>query len=119
VLFGAEEPVLGCLDFFLLSAGTVAYMFAMVLGQALMVFKRHNLQLLCWAVGTAVLAVITLAPGDVALRVIVAYALGSTATVLAMLAALRLSFPGAGAAAGEGPRQLADASGPGVGAVGR
>ncbi|MGW7451441.1 lipopolysaccharide biosynthesis protein [Streptomyces sp. NPDC054787] len=119
VLFGAEEPVLGCLDFFLLSAGTVAYMFAMVLGQALMVFKRHNLQLLCWAVGTAVLVGITLAPGDVALRVIVAYALGSTATVLAMLAALRLSFPGADAAAGEGPRQLADASGPGVGAVGR
>ncbi|MEU3774413.1 hypothetical protein AB0F11_14645 [Streptomyces sp. NPDC032472] len=103
VLFGAK-PVLGCLDFFLLSAGTVAYMFAMVLGQALMVFKRHNLQLMCWAVGTAVLIGVTFAPGDVALRVILAYALGSLATVLGMLAVLRLRFPGAagGAAGGAG-----------------
>ncbi|WP_327415801.1 lipopolysaccharide biosynthesis protein [Streptomyces sp. NBC_01233] len=119
VLFGTEDPVLDRLDFFLLSAGTVAYMFAMVLGQALMVFKRHNLQLLCWAVGTAVLVGITLVPGDVAVRVILAYAIGSTATVLAMLAALRLSFPGAAAAAGEAPRQMADAGPPGVGAVGK
>ncbi|MFB7466570.1 lipopolysaccharide biosynthesis protein [Streptomyces sp. NPDC056224] len=117
VLFGAK-PRLGCFDFFLMSAGTVAYMFAMVLGQALMVFKRHNLQLLCWAFGTGVLLGITLIPGDVALRVIVAYALGSVATVLAMLAALRLSFPGAAAAATEGPGQMADTSSPGVGAVG-
>ncbi|WP_327736899.1 hypothetical protein OG749_27300 [Streptomyces nojiriensis] len=119
VLFGTEDPVLGRIDFFLLSVGTVAYMFAMVLGQALMVFKRHNLQLLCWGVGTAVLVGITLVPGDVAVRVILAYALGSTATVLAMLAALRLSFPGAAAAVGEAPRQLADAGHPGVGAAGK
>ncbi|MEU9301568.1 hypothetical protein [Streptomyces sp. NPDC048269] len=118
VLFKAE-PVLGSLDFFLMSAGTVAYMFAMVLGQALMVFKRHNLQLLCWAVGTAVLVGITLIPGDVALRVIVAYALGSLVTVLAMLAALRLSFPGAAAPTTEGSGQMADTSSPGVGAVGK
>ncbi|MER6198270.1 hypothetical protein ABT234_12995 [Streptomyces sp. NPDC001586] len=119
VLFGTEDPVLGNFDFFLLSAGTAAYMFAMVLGQALMVFKRHNLQLLSWALGTAVLVGITLIPGDVAVRVIVAYALGATATVLAMLAALRLSFPGAAAAAGEGPRQPAETGTPGVGAVGK
>ncbi|MFJ6756937.1 MULTISPECIES: hypothetical protein [unclassified Streptomyces] len=119
VLFHIEDPVLDRLDFFLLSAGTVAYMFAMVLGQALMVFKRHNLQLLCWAVGTAVLVGITLVPGDVAVRVILAYALGSTATVLAMLTALRLSFPGAAAAAGEAPRQMADAGPPGVGTAGK
>ena len=118
VLFNAKEPVLDRFDFFLMSAGTVAYMFAMVLGQALMVFKRHNLQLLCWALGTAVLVGITLIPGDVAVRVIVAYALGSLATVLAMLAALRLSFPRAAAVAIEGPRQLADTSSLGVGAVG-
>ncbi|MFI9328014.1 lipopolysaccharide biosynthesis protein [Kitasatospora sp. NPDC052868] len=93
VLFGAK-PVLGCVDFFWLSAGTVAYMFAMVLGQALMVFKRHNLQLLCWAVGTGVLAGVTFLPGEVATRVILAYAAGSVATVLGMLAALRRSFPG-------------------------
>ncbi|MEU9252892.1 hypothetical protein AB0D66_13710 [Streptomyces sp. NPDC048270] len=118
VLFGAK-PRLGCFDFFLMSAGTVAYMFAMVLGQALMVFKRHNLQLLCWALGTAVLVGITLIPGDVAVRVIVAYAVGSLATVLAMLAALRLSFPGAAAAATEGPGQKADTGRLGVGAVGK
>ncbi|MFE4514111.1 lipopolysaccharide biosynthesis protein [Kitasatospora sp. NPDC056783] len=91
VLFGAK-PVLGCLDFFWLSAGTVAYMFAMVLGQALMVFKRHNLQLLCWAVGTAVLAGVTFLPGEVSTRVILAYTAGSVATVLGMLAVLRQSF---------------------------
>ncbi|MFI8362989.1 lipopolysaccharide biosynthesis protein [Streptomyces sp. NPDC085612] len=119
VLFGAEDPVLGRFDFFLLSAGTVAYMFAMVLGQALMVFRRHNLQLLCWALGTAVLMGVTLLPGDVSVRVIVAYALGSTATVLAMLASLRLSFPGASGAAGGTSRPMAEAHGPGVGAVGK
>ncbi|WP_216827052.1 MULTISPECIES: hypothetical protein [Streptomyces] len=116
VLFGAR-PVLGCLDFFLLSAGTVAYMFAMVLGQALMVFKRHHLQLLCWAVGTAVLVGVTFAPGEVALRVILAYALGSLATVLGMLAVLRLRFPGApGATGGSGHEGAARPLG--AGAVG-
>ncbi|MBT2542231.1 hypothetical protein J7E99_16295 [Streptomyces sp. ISL-44] len=119
VLFNVKEPVLDRFDFFLMSAGTVAYMFAMVLGQALMVFKRHNLQLLCWALGTAVLVGITLIPGDVAVCVIVAYALGSLATVLAMLAALRLSFPGAAAVATEEPGQVADTGSLGVGAVGK
>lgn len=108
VLFGAE-PVLGHLDFFWMSAGTVAYMFAMVLGQALMVFKRHNLQLLCWAVGTAVLAGVTFLPGEVSTRVILAYAAGSVATVVGMLAALRRSFPGSTAKqpdpAASGPEQ--------------
>ncbi|MFJ3925658.1 lipopolysaccharide biosynthesis protein [Streptomyces sp. NPDC090022] len=118
VLFGAR-PALGSFDFFLLSAGTVAYMFAMVLGQALMVFRRHNLQLLCWAVGTVVLVCITFAPGDVALRVILAYALGSLATVLGMLTALRLSFPGAAAAAAQGAGHTDAASPLGAGAVSR
>ncbi|NXY94395.1 hypothetical protein HYE82_08320 [Streptomyces sp. BR123] len=116
VLFGAE-PVLGSLDFLLLSVGTVAYMFAMVLGQALMVFKRHNLQLMCWAVGTAVLAGVTFAPGGVALRVILAYALGSLATVLGMLAVLRLRFPGATPGATGGPGGQGAESVPVAGAV--
>ncbi|MFD7629591.1 lipopolysaccharide biosynthesis protein [Streptomyces sp. NPDC059851] len=116
VLFGAE-PVLGSFDFFLLSVGTVAYMFAMVLGQALMVFKRHNLQLLCWAVGTAVLAGVTFAPGDVALRVILAYALGSLATVLGMLTVLRLRFPGADPGVAEGPGDQGAEGAPVAGAV--
>ncbi|MER5764148.1 hypothetical protein [Streptomyces sp. NPDC002082] len=118
VLFGAK-PALGCFDFFLLSAGTVAYMFAMVLGQALMVFKRHNLQLLCWAIGTAVLVGVTFAPGDVALRVILAYALGSVATVVAMLTALRLKFPEAVPGAGDAPGRTDVASPLGAGAAGK
>ncbi|MFD0266717.1 lipopolysaccharide biosynthesis protein [Streptomyces sp. NPDC127106] len=116
VLFGAEA-VLGSVDFFLLSVGTVAYMFAMVLGQALMVFKRHNLQLLCWAVGTAVLAGVTFAPGEVALRVILAYTLGSLATVLGMLAVLRLRFPGAAPGVTEGPGGQGAERAPVAGAV--
>ncbi|MER5871612.1 hypothetical protein [Streptomyces sp. NPDC002044] len=118
VLFDAK-PRLGCFEFFLMSAGTVAYMLAMVLGQALMVFKRHNLQLLCWAGGTAVLLAVTFVPGDVAMRVIVAYALGSVATVLGMLAALRLNFPGAASAAAEGPGHTGAASRLGAGAAGK
>ncbi|MEV6730217.1 MULTISPECIES: hypothetical protein [unclassified Streptomyces] len=117
VLFHAK-PALGCLDFFLLSAGTVAYMFAMVLGQALMVFKRHNLQLLCWAIGTVVLIGITFAPGDVAVRVTLAYALGSLATVLSMLSVLRLRFPGAAPGVTEGPAHKVAPSPLGAGAVG-
>ncbi|MEV4611743.1 hypothetical protein AB0K43_03965 [Kitasatospora sp. NPDC049258] len=117
VLFGAQ-PVLGCLDFFLLSAGTVAYMFAMVLGQALMVFKRHNLQLLCWAVGTAVLIGVTFTPGEVATRVILAYLAGSVVTVLGMLTALRLSFPGATTKTPAGSGHTDTPSPLGAGAVG-
>lgn len=93
-------------------------MFAMVLGQALMVFKRHNLQLLCWAIGTVVLLGITFAPGDVAVRVTLAYALGSLATVLGMLAVLRLRFPGAAPGVTKGPGHKVAASPLGAGAVG-
>ncbi|WP_371481036.1 lipopolysaccharide biosynthesis protein [Kitasatospora sp. NBC_00315] len=117
VLFGAQ-PVLGCLDFFWMSAGTVAYMFAMVLGQALMVLKRHNLQLLCWAVGTLVLIGVTFAPGEVATRVTLAYALGSVATVVGMLAALKRSFPGATAGSSAQSAQAPAPSPLGVGGAG-
>ena len=118
VLFGAE-PVLGRLDFFWMSVGTVAYMFAMVLGQALMVFKRHNYQLLCWAAGTLVLIGVTLVPGDVATRVILAYAFGSVATVLGMLAALRRSFPGSPAESSEQSSQGPARRPLGVGGAGK
>ncbi|MFD9125788.1 lipopolysaccharide biosynthesis protein [Kitasatospora sp. NPDC059571] len=101
VLFAAE-PVLGPLDFLWMSLGTIAYMLAMILGQALMVLHRHAQQLLCWVAGTVVLAAVTFAPGDVATRVVLAYALGSAVTVLGMLAALRRAFPGAGTS-GSGP----------------
>lgn len=84
VLFGAR-PVLGQAGFAWLAAGTLFYMLAMVLGQGAMALSRHRDQLLSWMAGAGVLAAVTLAPGEVKLRVVAAYALGS-ATVALMLA---------------------------------
>lgn len=84
-LLFAARPVLGRADFAVLAAGTLCYMLAMVLGQAAMAVSRHRDQLLAWLAGTAVLAAVTLGPGDVRLRVEVAYALSSL-TVAAALA---------------------------------
>lgn len=91
VLFGAQD-VLGRSDFFWMSAGTLCYMLAMVLGQALMVLHRHRLQLLCWAVATAALVGATLLPGAVATRVCLAYTLGSLVAAAGMATAVRLTF---------------------------
>jgi O-antigen/teichoic acid export membrane protein len=97
VLFAAR-PALGHADFALLAAGTLCYMLAMVLGQAVMAGSRHRDQLLAWVAGALVLAVITLGPGDVRLRVEVAYALSSltVAGALALAVSLRTSGPSAG-----------------------
>ncbi|WP_354641037.1 lipopolysaccharide biosynthesis protein [Kitasatospora camelliae] len=92
VLFGAQD-VLGRAEFFWMSAGTLCYMLAMVLGQALMVLHRHRVQLLCWALATLVLIGATLLPGAVATRVCLAYTLGSLTAVLSMALAVRLTFP--------------------------
>ncbi|WP_199528175.1 lipopolysaccharide biosynthesis protein [Kitasatospora sp. SolWspMP-SS2h] len=92
VLFGAQD-VLGRVDFLWMSVGTLSYMLAMVLGQALMVIHRHRLQLLCWAFATLVLIGTTLLPGAVATRVCLAYTLGSLAAVVSMAVAVRLAFP--------------------------
>ncbi|WP_449482713.1 lipopolysaccharide biosynthesis protein [Streptomyces avidinii] len=91
VLFKADD-VLGRAEFFYMSAGTLFYMLAMVLGQALMVLHRHRLQLVGWAVATVVLLGATFLPGEVATRVCLAYALGALSAVLAMAAALWLTF---------------------------
>ncbi len=91
VLFKADD-VLGSLDFLWMSAGTLCYMLAMVLGQALLVLHRHRLQLLGWALGTVVLIVTTLVPGPIATRVCLAYTLGSLTAVVCMFAAVRLTF---------------------------
>ncbi|MDH6111015.1 O-antigen/teichoic acid export membrane protein [Kitasatospora sp. MAP12-15] len=80
--------VLTSWNFVWFSLGTLSYMLAMVLGQALMVLRRHGLQLICWVVGTAVLAAITLVPGDLATRVSIAYAGGSFMVAAAMVLAL-------------------------------
>jgi O-antigen/teichoic acid export membrane protein len=90
-LLFAARPVLGHADFAVLAAGTLCYMLAMVLGQGAMALSRHRDQLLAWLAGTAVLAAITLGPGDVRLRVEVAYTVSSltVAGALALVLFLR------------------------------
>ncbi|MEU9374814.1 hypothetical protein AB0D94_13720 [Streptomyces sp. NPDC048255] len=100
VLFKAEDG-LGQAVFFWISAGTLFYMLAMVLGQALMVLRKHNLQLLGWAVATLVLLGVTLLPGEVATRVCLAYTLAALTAVIGMAASLWLTFPRASAPADE------------------
>jgi O-antigen/teichoic acid export membrane protein len=106
VLFAAR-PVLSYADFAWLASGTLFYMLAMVLGQGAMALSRHRDQLLAWLAGAAVLVVITLGPGEVKTRVVVAYALSSltVAVVLALVLFLRAprQHRPAGAAAGVVP----------------
>jgi O-antigen/teichoic acid export membrane protein len=88
VLFGAR-PVLGHASFALLAIGTLCYMLALVLGQGALALSRHRDQLLAWFAGVTVLAVITMAPGGVTMRVVAAYAAGC-GTVAAVLAIVLL-----------------------------
>ncbi len=103
--FLGAPDVLGSMDFFWFSAGTMCYMLAMVLGQALMALGRHRWQMLAWLLGTAALVAVTLVPGPVTTRVEVAYAFGSLVTAAAMLLTLvqgvtkRSSGPAANGAA--------------------
>ncbi len=84
VLFAAHR-VLGPADFAWLAAGTLFYMLAMVLGQGAMALSHHRDQLFAWIFGAIVLAAITAVPGEVRLRVEIAYAVSSF-TVAATLA---------------------------------
>jgi hypothetical protein len=61
-----------------------------------MAVSRHRDQLLAWAAGAVVLAVITFLPGEVKLRVEAAYALSSltVALVLGLVVLLRVPRPG-------------------------
>ncbi|WP_030767297.1 MULTISPECIES: hypothetical protein [unclassified Streptomyces] len=54
---------------------------------------KHRAQPACRVFGTEVLLGITLVPGDIALRVGLAYAVGSTATAAPMLLTLRGAVP--------------------------
>jgi O-antigen/teichoic acid export membrane protein len=113
VLFAAR-PVLGYADFAWLAAGTLFYMLAMVLGQGAMALSRHRDQLLAWVAGAVVLTVITLAPGQVTLRVVAAYTLSSLTVVLALVLVLFLRAPRPGrasAAAGGGTMPAASLMG--------
>jgi O-antigen/teichoic acid export membrane protein len=83
LLFGGQR-VLGHGDFGWLAAGTLAYMAAMVVGQAVLARGRHGVQALGWLFGTVVLAAVTLGPGDARLRVEIAFAVGSLMVVPAL-----------------------------------
>ncbi|WP_441245637.1 lipopolysaccharide biosynthesis protein [Kitasatospora sp. McL0602] len=83
LLFAAPD-VLTRFDFLWLSAGTLCYLLAQVLGQALIVLHRHRVQLASWLFGSAVLCGVTMLPGSIATRVTIAFAAGTAATALAM-----------------------------------
>lgn len=83
VLFAAHR-VLGPADFAWLAAGTLFYMLAMVLGQGAMALSRHHDQLFAWIAGVVVLGAVTAIPGEVRLRVEMAYALSSLSVAVAL-----------------------------------
>ncbi|SCF17530.1 lipopolysaccharide biosynthesis protein [Micromonospora chokoriensis] len=85
--------VLGHGDFAWLAVATLAYLWAMVLGQALLALDRHRAQALAWAVGVAALIVATLAPVTTALRVELGYAVGSVVVAATMAVLLRNRTP--------------------------
>ncbi|MGC9377770.1 lipopolysaccharide biosynthesis protein [Streptomyces sp. MH13] len=87
-VFGAPD-VLGAADFAWLSLGTVLYMLAMVLGQALLTSGGARMQLVAWIVGTVVLVAVTLSPLELRTRVELAYAAGSLAVATFMTLVLR------------------------------
>lgn len=87
-LFDAPD-VLGHADFAWLAAATLAYLWAMVLGQALLALGHHRSQAVSWALGAGCLAAATLAPMPLTVRVEVAYAVGSVAVAAAMVLLLR------------------------------
>ncbi|MGC9501598.1 lipopolysaccharide biosynthesis protein [Streptomyces sp. WG7] len=87
-VFGAPD-VLGAADFAWLSLGTVLYMLAMVLGQALLTSGGARMQLMAWVVGTVVLVAVTLSPLELRTRVELAYAAGSLAVATFMTLVLR------------------------------
>ena len=68
-------------------------MAALVLGQAAQAMGRHRDQTLAWLAGTAVLLAVTLLPGDIKLRVELAYAAGSLVTALGLALVATRSAP--------------------------
>ena len=79
ILFDEAADLLGTADFAWLAAGTLMYMAAMVVGQAVVARGRHWIQTIGWAAGTVVLGLVTFSPGDVLLRAEMAFAAGSLA----------------------------------------
>lgn len=81
LLFGSPD-LLGAADFAWLSAGTLFYMLASVLGQALQSTGGHGRQLLAWVIGTAALIAVTFSPIPIRDRVEIAYAVGAAITAV-------------------------------------
>ncbi|MCO1594094.1 polysaccharide biosynthesis protein [Micromonospora sp. RHAY321] len=81
--------VLGHSDFAWLAVATLAYLWAMVLGQALLALDRHRAQAIAWVAGVAALIVVTLLPAPVILRVELAYTIGSVVVAATMAVLLR------------------------------
>jgi O-antigen/teichoic acid export membrane protein len=107
VLFGVQH-VLHWWDFAMLAVGTTCYMLALVLGQGAMALNRHRDQLLSWVVGGVALVVVTLLPGEVSLRVELAYAASAlTVAVLLGIVLLRQRAQFTQAVAGSKPSQAA------------
>jgi O-antigen/teichoic acid export membrane protein len=87
VLFAAPD-VLGRADLTLLAVGTWAYLVALVLGQAVMTLRGHRVQMLCWLAGALVLVGVTLLPGPVVARLVLAYLAGNLVVAGGLAAAL-------------------------------
>jgi O-antigen/teichoic acid export membrane protein len=85
-LFDAPD-VLGASDYAWLAAGTLGYLWALVLGQGVLALGRHRDQAVAWVIGTVVLIAVTLTPTSVAFRVELAFAAGSlvVAGVMALM----------------------------------
>jgi O-antigen/teichoic acid export membrane protein len=88
-LFGSPD-LLRWTDFAWLSAGTLCYMLASVLGQALQTTGGHGRQLVAWTVGTAALLAVTFSPLPIRDRVEIAYAVG--AAITAVMLTVRVTY---------------------------
>jgi O-antigen/teichoic acid export membrane protein len=93
VLFAAPD-VLHAGDFGWLAAGTLVYLWAMVLGQGVLAVNRHRDQALAWVAGTVALVAATLLPGGVAQRVEIAFVAGSIVAAAVLALVLLRHFPG-------------------------
>lgn len=89
LLFRAPAA-LSWVDFAILSAGTLAYLLALILGQAAISLHRHKEQMYAWVAGAVTLALVTAIPGDVRLRVEFAYAAATWVVVGGLTAAVFL-----------------------------
>ena len=92
VLFGAQAA-LPAAGFAWLGLGVLAYLLALVLGQAAQAQSLHAGQVLAWLAGAGVLAAVTLGPGTALTRVTVAFAAGSATVALVLAAVLLIRRP--------------------------